>query len=81
MQKVPISQGHLEFRRRGAKTGAAAGPACAIRLRIAHRAALSILAWALHTRFVNVEDVFFLCSVVIESAAPTIRVRADDTNH
>jgi hypothetical protein len=35
---------------------------------------------ARHTRFVNVEDVFFLCSVVIESAVPAIRVGAEATS-
>ena len=36
-------------------------------------------ATALHTRFLNVEDVFFLSAVVIENAVPTIRVGADTT--
>jgi hypothetical protein len=33
----------------------------------------------LRTRFLNAEDVFFLCAVVIENAAPTIRVGAEAT--
>ena len=36
-------------------------------------------ATAFHTRFLNVEDVFFLSAVVIENAVPTIRVGAEAT--
>jgi hypothetical protein len=45
----------------------------------AERAALCMDTIAPGIRFFNVEDVFFLCGVVIEDAAPTIRVGVDTT--
>jgi hypothetical protein len=47
--------------------------------RAAERAALCMDTTALGIRFFNVEDVFFLGGVVIEDAAPTIRVGVDMT--
>jgi hypothetical protein len=41
--------------------------------------AFSMRTTALRTRFLDVEDVFFLCAVVIENAVPTIRVGAEAT--
>jgi hypothetical protein len=76
-KKCPIHRDILNPADGTRKPAAPLRPRASIRVRIAQGAALSMRTGAPHTRFVNADDVFFLCSVVIESAAPTIRVRAD----
>jgi hypothetical protein len=79
MQEMTILREHLQFRRGADKIASRQGIRSPARPRAAEFVALLVRAIALHTRFLNAEDVFFLYAVVIDNAVPTIRVGAEAT--